>query len=149
MIELAEDATEAEAYEVADAWLRRNLPGDALKAALDADWATVAAFLADPERGPAWHSALGAAGLSTPTWPKEWGGLGLSARAAGAVAEAVLRYRVDRGMSDFVGSPSPGRRSSSTGRRSRSGASSARSHAASTAGASCSASPAAPDLAGL
>ncbi|NVI89063.1 acyl-CoA dehydrogenase family protein [Actinomadura sp. BRA 177] len=103
MIELAEDATEAEAYEVADAWLRRNLPGDALKAALDADWATVAAFLADPERGPAWHSALGAAGLSTPTWPKEWGGLGLSARAAGAVAEAVLRYRVDRGMSDFVG----------------------------------------------
>ncbi|TDC89817.1 acyl-CoA dehydrogenase family protein [Actinomadura sp. 7K507] len=103
LIELAEDATEVQAFEAADAWLRANLPGDVLKAALDADWDAVGAFLDDPQRGPAWYAALGDAGLSTPTWPRECGGLGLSARAAGAVADAVLRYRVDRGMIDFVG----------------------------------------------
>ncbi|MFF4240596.1 acyl-CoA dehydrogenase family protein [Actinomadura geliboluensis] len=103
MIELPEDATEVRAFEAADAWLREHLPADVLKAALDADWPAVEAFLADPARGPAWFSALGAAGLSTPAWPREWGGLGLSARAAGAVAAAVLRYRAGRGMDDFVG----------------------------------------------
>lgn len=100
---LHEDATEEEAYAAADAWLRAALPADVLEAADAGDRDRVAAVLSDPERGPAWFAQLGAAGLSTPTWPKEWGGLGLDPRAGGGVAEAVNRYGVGRGMEDFVG----------------------------------------------
>ena len=103
MIDLSVDATEREAFEAADAWLRSHLPDDVLKGALETDWASVEGFLADPTRGPRWFSELGAAGLSTPTWSREDGGLGLSAPSAGAVAEAVLQYRVGRTMTDFVG----------------------------------------------
>ncbi|WP_137294463.1 acyl-CoA dehydrogenase family protein [Nocardioides dongxiaopingii] len=103
LLDLSADATESEAFAAADAWLRAHLPDDVLVAAGEAAWDDVAAFLDDEERGAAWYAALGSAGLSTPTWPRELGGLGLSAAAAGGVAEAVLRYRVGRSMTDFVG----------------------------------------------
>ncbi len=103
MIDLPEDATELQAFDAADAWLRDNLPVDVLKQALDADWDAVDAFVDHPEHGPAWWAALGSSGLATPTWPREHGGLGLSPAAAGGVAEAVLQYRVGRRMTDFVG----------------------------------------------
>ncbi|MBS44333.1 MAG: acyl-CoA dehydrogenase [Nocardioides sp.] len=102
-VDLSPDATEAEAYAAADAWVREHLPADVLKAALGAEWPEVAAFVADPERSTPWFAALGDAGLSSPTWPCEHGGLGLSAASAGAVTEAVTQYRVGRTMADFVG----------------------------------------------
>ena len=101
MIDLREDADEIEAHAAADAWVREHLPPAVLAAADTGDREVVAAYLS--EHGAEWYAALGGAGLSTPTWPREHGGLGLAPRAAGGVADAVNRYGVGRGMEDFVG----------------------------------------------
>ncbi|MET0931909.1 MAG: acyl-CoA dehydrogenase family protein, partial [Aeromicrobium sp.] len=103
MIDLSPDADEATAFAAADSWLRENLPAEWLTAAAAGDWDAVDRILADDARAAAWFSALGDSGLATPTWPQSDGGLGLSAPAAGAVMEAVLNYRANRQMTDFVG----------------------------------------------
>jgi alkylation response protein AidB-like acyl-CoA dehydrogenase len=103
MIDLSPDADEATAFAAADAWLRDHLPADWLEAATAGNWDAVERIHADEQRMAAWFSALGDSGLATPTWPTSDGGLGLSAPAAGAVMEAVLSYRANRQMTDFVG----------------------------------------------
>lgn len=50
-----------------------------------------------------WYRRLGQAGWSTPTWPAQYGGRGLSRDEGGAVVEELRRRGVDRPEEDFVG----------------------------------------------
>ncbi|WP_025737193.1 acyl-CoA dehydrogenase family protein [Mycobacterium genavense] len=50
-----------------------------------------------------WYRRLGAAGWSTPTWPVQYGGRGLSRDEGGAVVEELRRRGLDRPEEDFVG----------------------------------------------
>jgi alkylation response protein AidB-like acyl-CoA dehydrogenase len=75
----------------------RDLRGAELAAAVEA-WVD-----AHPVGGPDYFAELGAAGLSVPTWPEQFGGLELSGEQA-AVVEQVLRERGGaRSTDDFVG----------------------------------------------
>jgi len=70
-------------------WLEANFPK-----ALAHDTATQLAKLqARPEtaEAKAWRLALGGKGWGTPTWPKEYGGGGLSRAEAGVLAEEMAR----------------------------------------------------------
>ncbi|OBK78261.1 hypothetical protein A5651_03285 [Mycobacterium sp. 1274761.0] len=50
-----------------------------------------------------WYRRLGEAGWATPTWPVEYGGLGMGRDEGGAVIEELKRRGVDRPEEDFVG----------------------------------------------
>ena len=86
-----------------DAWLREHLPADWLAAADAGRWAEVDAILADPERAGPWYDLLGDSGLAIATWPRDQGGLGLTADRAAVVTETLRRYRAERHNRDFVG----------------------------------------------
>ncbi|MGY1810049.1 acyl-CoA dehydrogenase family protein [Blastococcus sp. SYSU D00669] len=103
MIDLSPQATEEEAAAAAERWLHENLPPSWLKAVLDGDREAVAAHRADAEAMRAWFALLGDSGLATPSWPREHGGLGLSADAAGAVSDVLLRYSADHDAPAFIG----------------------------------------------
>lgn len=103
MIDLSPTATETEVAAATERWLHENLPPARLKAVLDGDRAAVEEHLADAEAMSAWFVTLGDSGLATPGWPREYGGLGLSAEQAGAAADVLLRYRAGRPMVDFIG----------------------------------------------
>lgn len=103
MIDLSPDADETEAHTAARDWIRENLPEEWRRAAEAGDWAAVARIQADARLRANWYAALGDSGLATPTWPREYGGLELSAEAGGAVTAALIEYRADRPMEDFVG----------------------------------------------
>ncbi|MGY1716513.1 acyl-CoA dehydrogenase family protein [Geodermatophilus sp. SYSU D01106] len=103
MIELSPTATEDEVAAATERWLHENLPPSWLKAVLDDDRTVVAAHLADADGMRRWFATLGDAGLATPTWPREYGGLDLSAEQAAAVADVLMRYRANRPMDDFIG----------------------------------------------
>jgi alkylation response protein AidB-like acyl-CoA dehydrogenase len=102
-LDLAADLPDEQLAAAVDGWLRENLPADWLAAADAGRWSEVAAILADPERAAAWYDVLGDAGLATPTWPREHGGLGMTADRAAVVSEQVHRYRAERHNRDFVG----------------------------------------------
>lgn len=53
--------------------------------------------------GEDWYIALGDSGLATPTWPREYGGLGVGADAAAVIADELARYDAGRPESDFPG----------------------------------------------
>jgi 3-oxochol-4-en-24-oyl-CoA dehydrogenase len=50
-----------------------------------------------------WYRRLGDAGWSTPTWPAQYGGRGMSRDEGGAVVEELRRRGLDRPEEDFVG----------------------------------------------
>src|SRR5437868_5915224 len=79
---------EAFRAEVRD-WLDANFPKSL---AHDAD-AQLAKLQARPESADAkaWRLALGAKGWGVPTWPKEYGGGGLSAAEAVVLAEEMAK----------------------------------------------------------
>ncbi|OBA92169.1 hypothetical protein A5662_01915 [Mycobacteriaceae bacterium 1482268.1] len=56
-----------------------------------------------PDVGQDWYRRLGEAGWATPTWPVEYGGLGMGRDEGGAVIEELKRRGVDRPEEDFVG----------------------------------------------
>ena len=87
--------SDAELRDSIVSWLRDNLPAEWV-AAVDAG---------DPERLAAarklvsygqWCALLGEAGWATPTWPREYGFLGLSGAQAKIVNEELNRYRAHR-----------------------------------------------------
>jgi alkylation response protein AidB-like acyl-CoA dehydrogenase len=103
-------------------WLHDNLPAAWVAAVEGGDEATLAslaarvgiqAWLAELETGrppeqPApfelasWFERLGSAGYTTPTWPKEYSGLGMSTAHARVVRQVLDRFRVPRPFG-FVG----------------------------------------------
>ena len=72
-------------------WLDENLPSE---------WTMSSA---DPHAVSGWFSKLGDAGLATPTWPVEHGGLGLSPEQAAVINEEVSSRGAARPAVDFVG----------------------------------------------
>lgn len=84
-------------------WLEAHLDEDWKQAALTGDMTALATSTADTALTTAWYAALGEAGLATPTWPQEYGGLGLGADGAAVVADELERLMAGRPMSDFVG----------------------------------------------
>ncbi|MET0895103.1 MAG: acyl-CoA dehydrogenase family protein [Acidimicrobiia bacterium] len=78
------------------AWLREHLPTGWMEAVDAGDDATVAQLTAEIDT-PAFLTALGEAGYTTPTWPAEYGvGLGLSERDARSITQVLDYYRVPR-----------------------------------------------------
>jgi 3-oxochol-4-en-24-oyl-CoA dehydrogenase len=84
-------------------WLEAHLPTAWRDAALAGDQHALAAVTADPAVTTAWYGELGRAGLATPTWPVEYGGLGLAADGAAIVNDELTRLHAGRPESDFVG----------------------------------------------
>jgi alkylation response protein AidB-like acyl-CoA dehydrogenase len=75
------------------AWAQAHVPADWLKAALEGDLARLHA-IRSPEQYREWYPVLGASGLVGPTWPVEYGGLGLPSALAGAVTAELRRARL-------------------------------------------------------
>jgi alkylation response protein AidB-like acyl-CoA dehydrogenase len=90
--DVAED--DALAIEV-EAFLRKRLPAEWV-AAIDNDDAPALAEARTRLDEAAWWVDLADAGYVTPTWPKEYGGLGLTARAARSIARTLTKYKVPR-----------------------------------------------------
>jgi alkylation response protein AidB-like acyl-CoA dehydrogenase len=103
VIDLSLQASEEEVAAAAERWLHENLPPSWLKAVLDGDREVVAAHRADAEGMRAWFAMLGDSGLATPSWPREHGGLGLSADQAGAISDVLLSYSADHDAPAFIG----------------------------------------------
>jgi alkylation response protein AidB-like acyl-CoA dehydrogenase len=76
-------------------WLADNLPDGWADAVESGDHATVALLRAGLDYD-AWCARLGEAGWATPTWPRPYGGAGLSAGQARIVNEELARYQVPR-----------------------------------------------------
>jgi 3-oxochol-4-en-24-oyl-CoA dehydrogenase len=85
------------------AWILDNLPAAWLDAVHRGDLAAVDEMTMDPAMRADWYDRLGAAGLATPTWPVEYGGLGLSTTLAAGIREALLDLHAGRPEADFVG----------------------------------------------
>jgi alkylation response protein AidB-like acyl-CoA dehydrogenase len=79
----------------AEAFLRERLPAAWIKAIDDDDSEALAEVRPTLDEA-AWWSDLADRGYVTPTWPVEYGGLGLSAKEGGAVTRLLLRYKVPR-----------------------------------------------------
>jgi alkylation response protein AidB-like acyl-CoA dehydrogenase len=103
LVDLSPEATEDEAATATERWLRENLPPAWLQAVLDGDRETIAKHRADQQGVRAWFTRLGDSGLATPMWPREYGGLGLSAEQAGAISDVLLRFSADQGSPAFIG----------------------------------------------
>ena len=99
-LEIAPDASVEEVAAATRAWLEEHLPQEWKDAA--ASGATAVARVRD-ERGEEWFRTLGDAGLATPSWPREYGGLGLGSDAAAVIVSELARYEAGRPMSDFPG----------------------------------------------
>ena len=74
-------------------WLDANFP----KALAKDPMAQLAKMQAQPESetARAWRQAMGAKGCGTPTWPKEYGGGGLSAPEAKVLQEEVRSLKTE------------------------------------------------------
>jgi alkylation response protein AidB-like acyl-CoA dehydrogenase len=98
-------AAEVEAGALASmvvSWLRSNLPA-AWVAAIDADDSEA---LTEARRAldlPDWWARLADAGLVAPTWPTEYGGLGVSSALGALVMQQMREYKVPRFRENAVG----------------------------------------------
>ena len=86
--------------EVVD-WLRAELPPAWVTAIEERDDARLAAAKEKVDYFE-WIRRLGAAGFATPTWPREYSGLGLTSDQATIINAVLDRYQVYRSF-DFVG----------------------------------------------
>src|SRR5947208_6727847 len=99
-VSLAE-ATDSELVEYVTTWLREHLPDGWVDAVDEGDNFKVDTL--KPTRdAKAFDTALGEAGLNTPTWPREYFGLDLSPEQGDIVDRVLRRYQVPRSR-DFVG----------------------------------------------
>jgi alkylation response protein AidB-like acyl-CoA dehydrogenase len=103
VVDLSAETPESEVAAATERWLHENLPPAWLKAVLDGDRAAIQEHRSDAGAMRAWFALLGDAGLATTSWPREYGGLGLSAEQAGAVADVLLRYSADQASPAFIG----------------------------------------------
>ena len=78
-----------------ECFLREHLPADWV-AAIDREDPEALAAARDQLDLTQWWVDLADAGYVTPTWPKEYGGLGVPARVGGTVARTLGRYKVPR-----------------------------------------------------
>ncbi len=87
--------TDEQVREEVVAWLRESLPPSWVKAVDEGDDSTIAAArLALDYNG--WCERLGRAGWATPTWPREYGGAGLSPSQACVVNDELTHFKVPR-----------------------------------------------------
>jgi alkylation response protein AidB-like acyl-CoA dehydrogenase len=85
------DATVAEV----ERFLRGRLPADWVEA-IDADDADALSAARPQLELDAWWVDLADAGYVTPTWPREYGGLGVPPKVGAAIGRALGRYKVPR-----------------------------------------------------
>jgi alkylation response protein AidB-like acyl-CoA dehydrogenase len=87
-LELSPDATAQEAGAAVADWIEREVPQAWLKAIRAGDLVQLRAARPTADY-LAWYPTLGRTGLPAPTWPIEYGGLGLSDEAARAVVQEL------------------------------------------------------------
>ncbi|CAN5533611.1 acyl-CoA dehydrogenase family protein [soil metagenome] len=100
LLDVDASMTPVEVGTAARAWLEEHLP-DAWRTAHAQG--PVALRRVYEQIGADWFVTLGESGLATPTWPREYGGLGLGADAAAVVADELATYDAGRPMDDFPG----------------------------------------------
>ncbi len=88
-------SSDAEVIEFVRAWLATALPAEWLKAVEEEDADTIRA-LRDATDEHEWFDRLGGAGLATPAWPIEYGGLGLTPKQQRLVNGELSRYKTPR-----------------------------------------------------
>ena len=81
--------------EEVDLFLRDHLPAEWVSA-IDRDDADALARVRDQLDLTDWWMRLADAGFVTPTWPREFGGLGVSPSTGAAISRALSRYKVPR-----------------------------------------------------
>jgi alkylation response protein AidB-like acyl-CoA dehydrogenase len=91
MLELPAHPDEVTLATAVNDWLDLNLPPDWRSAVERSDWAAVDAITSDDAVMKPWFALLGEAGLAAPTWPQEYGGLGLGAHLAAVVVDEVAK----------------------------------------------------------
>ncbi|HUQ39699.1 MAG TPA: acyl-CoA dehydrogenase family protein [Acidimicrobiales bacterium] len=87
--------TDDQVRDLVVAWLRENLPDKWMDAVDADDDATLRLARMGMDQTEFLHR-LGAAGWSTPTWPKEYSGAGLEPSQARVVNEVLSQYKVPR-----------------------------------------------------
>jgi alkylation response protein AidB-like acyl-CoA dehydrogenase len=78
-----------------DRFVRELLPADWVSAVDRDDPATLATIRSNADAEELW-TRVADAGYVAPTWPKEYGGLGVAPRVAGAIGRALGRYKMPR-----------------------------------------------------
>ncbi len=91
MLELPAHPDEVTLATAVNDWLDGNLPPDWRGPVERSDWAAVDAITSDDAVMKPWFALLGEAGLAAPTWPQEYGGLGLGAHLAAVVVDEVAK----------------------------------------------------------
>jgi alkylation response protein AidB-like acyl-CoA dehydrogenase len=79
----------------AECFVRQRLPGEWV-AAVDGDDPTGVAAARDRLDLDEWWIRLADAGYVTPTWPTQYGGLGVTPKTGAAIARVLARYKVPR-----------------------------------------------------
>ncbi|HUO12414.1 MAG TPA: acyl-CoA dehydrogenase family protein, partial [Caulobacteraceae bacterium] len=88
---MADFGGDAEAFRLeARSWLEENFP-KSLKGNVTAQMASMMGGAAESADAKLWRDRMGAKGWGTPTWPKEYGGGGLSRAEARVLAEELAR----------------------------------------------------------
>ena len=77
------------------AWLDEHVPAEWLRAARTGDMETLRR-VRPREVYVNWYPTLGATGLITPTWPREYGGLGLDRDLAGVIEEELREAQLPK-----------------------------------------------------
>jgi alkylation response protein AidB-like acyl-CoA dehydrogenase len=94
-LSLAEDATADAVRAAARSWIGKHVPADWLRAARDGDLAELRRVR--PAAGYyAWYAEFAVSGMVAPTWPVQYGGLGLAPDLAKIVDEEVSSARLAR-----------------------------------------------------
>jgi len=92
-LDLPDAATRDDVALAARTWIDANVPPDWLECARSSDLARLHE-VRTPEAYRSWYPALGRTGMTAPTWPVEYGGLGLSPSLAGAIIEELRAARL-------------------------------------------------------
>jgi alkylation response protein AidB-like acyl-CoA dehydrogenase len=96
-----EEASDTQLAAFVTGWLREHLPAGWVEAVERGDHDAVGKLKADWDQ-QAFDKELGEAGLNTPTWPREYFGLGLAPDKADAIERVLRKHQIPRSF-DFVG----------------------------------------------
>ncbi|TVT06277.1 acyl-CoA dehydrogenase [Amycolatopsis bartoniae] len=89
----AQDGDEARLLDAVRDWVERHVPGEWLRAARDGDLNRLHE-IRTPEQYREWYPVLGRSGLVVPSWPVEYGGLGVGDTLARVVQAELAACRL-------------------------------------------------------
>src|SRR5580704_14491489 len=95
MLPIGPDTPVAEVLDAVERWLHEAVP-EPWRRAADSGGPGALRQARTRQEYEAWYPVYGASGLVVPTWPPEYGGLGLPARVARPIEARLAHYRLGR-----------------------------------------------------